>query len=315
MKNKLMIAALFAAVAIASHGGNALVAHAQTATTIVTTSNTAALQQQLDDAKAQLIQLQMQAGQIPAGDSGAAAAQQTSAPATSLSATDIADMNTALTALSSMLTNLQAKVTQDPQFAASNGSAVASVLQGIGHTVALIGTEMTGTHLAMVTPTTAQSSGSTGSAGKTGSVAATQPAVTPQPTQTAQASPAQTAPTTASPAPANTAPATAANIAPQTAQAASTFSFASLNWPLIIVIILIVAAIAIWLWWDDGDEKNQPAHVMKSNPSASQKPLQQPLQPINQVSVSLNNQGNTANKQPANTQTPLSSAVAQHGNR
>jgi hypothetical protein len=314
MKKKLIIAALFAAVAMASYGGNALVTHAQTAP-----SNTAALQQQLDDAKAQLIQLEMQAGQVPAGDNGTATAQPTvvsSAPTVTLSAADISEMNTALTALAGVLTNLQTQIAENPQFVTTNGPAVIGALQGISNTIASIGTEMAGANVAM---SAMPSTGSTGSMGSTG-VAQANPATTgnigsgattptTQPSQVAQTNPAATTPTTVNSAPANTAPVATV---PSTAQASSAFSFSKLNWPLIIVIILIVAAIAIWLWWDDGEEK-KPV-VARSNSPAPQKSVQQPLQSTT-TQVSINSQGQNANRQPASSQTPLSSAVAPQGNR
>ena len=88
----------------------------------MTTTNTATLQQQLDDAKAQLVQLQMQAGEVPVGDTGATTqpAQPVvtvspSAPAMTLSAADISEMDSALTALANLLVTVQTKAAQDPR--------------------------------------------------------------------------------------------------------------------------------------------------------------------------------------------------------
>ena len=313
MKKSLLLVAFFAAVAMASTGGTTLLAHAQSA-------SNATLQQQLDDAKAQLVQLQMQAGQVPTGDMVVGSAQpvtvtvtpvaptMTVTPSVSLSAADVAQMNTALTALANLLVTLQAKSAQDPNFISSNGPVVVSALQTISKTVAVIGSEMTGSNVAMTTPSNSASAGTapaTGVAqatpGQTG--AGTSVTATVQPTP-ATAPVAQVTPTT--PTVVNPAPAAAA---PQTAQTASAFSFSQLNWPLIIVIILIVAAIAIWLWWDDGDEKNQP--VVKISSPNPQKPMQQPLQQSNQ-----NSNANRPQQQPTmSSQTPLSSAVAPNGNR
>ena len=68
-------------------------------------------------------------------------------------------------------------------------------------------------------------------------------------------------------------------------------------------------------WWDDSEDVKQPA--VKTSSSAPQKPSQQPLQSMNQVSMN-SQQGQNANRQPTtppNAQTPLSSAVAPQGNR
>lgn len=302
-----------------------LMANAQS----LTPAQTAALQQQLDNAKAQLVQLQMQEGQVPAGDNNLPAATVTApvttqtvtptAPATSvampaatqaqtmtLSATDAAQMNTALTALAGVLKNLQSEIAGNPQFLATNGASVVATLKSIGNTVAMIGSQVEGGSIAMTAPqtTSGAATGNTGIAAQTAPAAAapTTPTVTTQPNVT------QPAPTTA-PVAAATTPTdqttptpTAANTAPLSATASS-FSLGKLNWPLIIVIILIVAAIAIWLWWDDGDEKSKPVVKNVSSQPSPQRPT---------VTVqSMNSQmGGGGQNQPSTQQTPMSAAMA-----
>ena len=290
MTKKFTIAAIFAAVAMASYGGSALLANAQVATGAMTPSQNASLQQQLDNAKAELIQLEMQAGQVPAGDNslpGATTAPVTvtvtpAAPTTALNSADIAEMDTS------------------------------------------IGTEITGATVAMnnpaIAPTTptVTSQPSTGSAmaqgsgaanGAAGSAGTSQPSATTQPSQVAQTNPSQTTPPT---------PAATTNPTPATTntETASSFSLGQLNWPLIVVIILVVAAIAIWLWWDDSDEKKP---VVKSTSPAPQKPIQH--QPQTTMNVSATSGSGSASvsasvnrPQPSPSQTPLSSAVSPQGN-
>ena len=332
MTKKFTIAAIFAAVAMASYGGSALLANAQVATGAMTPSQNASLQQQLDNAKAELIQLEMQAGQVPAGDNslpGATTAPVTvtvtpAAPTTALNSADIAEMDTALTALANMLGTLETRISSNPQFITSNGAAVVSVLQGISNSVASIGTEITGATVAMnnpaIAPTTptVTSQPSTGSAmaqgsgaanGAAGSAGTSQPSATTQPSQVAQTNPSQTTPPT---------PAATTNPTPATTntETASSFSLGKLNWPLIVVIILVVAAIAIWLWWDDSDEKKP---VVKSTSPAPQKPIQH--QPQTTMNVSATSGSGSASvsasvnrPQPSPSQTPLSSAVSPQGN-
>ena len=292
MKKTLILSTLL--IVMASYGGSALLANAQS----LTPAQTAAIQQQLDVAKAQLVQLEMQEGMIPQGDNdlpatAAIAATQASAPvqtmaAMTLSASDVVAMNTALTSLTAVLVSLQTKIAQNPQFATTNGQDVISALQGIGNTLASIVTEAKNGNIAMAAPQGLQASGSQ-------SVAQTAP-VTAVNTQVpaAVAGPATLAAITPAP----------AAVVPQTAQASSAFSFGALNWPLIIVIILIVAAIAIWLWWDDGEEVKRP--VVKLASTQPQRPLQPTFAPsTTQPSMIVNNNQAT---QPAAT--PMSSAVA-----
>ena len=309
MKKTLIFAAFFAAMAMVGYGGNALVTHAQTANT----QDSATLQQQLDAAKAQLIQLQMQAGQVPAGDNSLPQGTATAMPATGASATastgatlspaDISQMNTALTALANLLVTLQNRISQDPQFIASNAPVVISALQNIGQTVNVIGNEIETSHLAMAAPqatppmmsgagspatNVAQGNSAAAGAGSSNSASdeTTQSGASAQVDQGTQSTAAAGTDS------GNTSP---ANNAPQTAQASSAFSLSKLNWPLIIVIILIVAAIAMWLWWDDGEDKKP---VVKNQTAP-----QRPQQPVVQI------QNNQNIRQPAPSQTPLSSAV------
>ena len=71
MKKILFFAALI--VAIGSIGGNILTVHAQTTSTL-TPAQTVMFEQELAVAKATLVNLEQQAGMVPAGDSGTATA-------------------------------------------------------------------------------------------------------------------------------------------------------------------------------------------------------------------------------------------------
>ncbi len=314
MKKILILASLF--IAIASYGGSAILANAQS----LTPTQTAALQQQLDNAKAQLVKLQMDAGRVPAGDSsfpGNTAAptvtvtpSQPSATSMTLSAADIASINTALNGLTTALLTIQSEVSANPQLVASNSAGVISALRGIGTTLGTITNEIQSRNIAMATPST----GSTGSAmtgtgvaqanpGTAGSSNSAGPSVAIKPS-TQQPTPA---PATA-PAAQNTAPIAAttqpAAQQPQTAQATSAFSWSNLNWPLIVVIILIIAAIAIWLWWDDSEEKPAVRTIVTSNN------LQRPLSPAQPLQMNTHSSGPTAaHNSPASAPTPLSSAM------
>ncbi|HVO28931.1 MAG TPA: hypothetical protein VMT81_03045 [Candidatus Paceibacterota bacterium] len=308
MKKTMILAALF--MAIASYGGNTIPAHAQA----LTPAQTAALQQQLDVAKAQLVQLEMQQGMVPQGDSALPGAPATTvAPAApsaamTLSASDLTAIRTALSSLAGALTALQAKIAEDPQLATQNGPAMVAALQGIGNTVAVIGTELTGSNIAMSAPqpsqpqtsgaSVAQVSPAMGSSnGGAGTAQATMPAAGGNPVAANTVPEASTTPI--------------ANAAPQaqTAQASSAFSFGNLNWPLVAVIILIIAAIVIWLWWDDSEDKGKKKPVAPKAPPvapAPQKPVVVSVQTMGQPQVSVQTRPAAA----APVQTPMSAAMA-----
>lgn len=274
IKKYLTLAALI--IAIASYGG-ITVANAQTAQSL-TPAERAAAQQSLDVLKAKLINLQMQQGVVPAGDDAisnntavsaaapvAVATPTVASPATSLSASEVASLNNALTAFATTLQVLQTRIAQDPNFLSANQQSVMASLQGIATTLASIGTEVSNANIAATHPS------------QPGNIAQANPGTSRSAGSAAQTGGTTVAPSTQSnettPAPAATTP---TNAAPQTASA---FSFSKLNWPLIVVIILIVAAIAIWLFWDT--EETKPA--VKTVATAPQKPMQPftPPQPVN----------------------------------
>jgi hypothetical protein len=186
-------------------------------------------------------------------------------------------------------------------------------LQGIAGTIASIGNEVTNPSVAMTAPQTGSTSGgaiaqTNPSSGSGASVAPATPSAPVNPAQPTVVAPSEPTGPSQSATPSQPTTPSNVNTAPQTAQASSAFSFSKLNWPLIVVIILIIAAIAIWLWWDDGDDAKQPISVRVNSP-APQKPMQQPLQ----TTQSMNSSAQT--QKPATSPTPLSSAVAPHGNR
>jgi hypothetical protein len=332
MKKILIFAALFVAMASFGLGGTAVLAHAQTAPAATASpmspSDQAALEQQLQVAKAELIQLETQAGQVPAGDNTSAQPAMATSPVTvtltvpasgmtpsngmTLSATDISDINGTLSALAGVLVSLQTKLTQDPQFATTNGPAVVAQLQAIGNTLGgVIASMSTGgsSNIAMgnspsqaaTAPATAPSAGSSASAGN---AAGSDSGSAGSGAGIAQTTP--TAPVAGSNANGNTSagtagtPAAAAPIVPQTAQASSSFSFSKLNWPLIIVIVLIIAAIAIWLWWDDSEDTKQPT-VKTTSPA--------PQRPVQVVTMSNQMNGSNPSQQSSTPASPLSSAM------
>jgi hypothetical protein len=272
----------------------------------------ATLQQRLDVMKATLAQLQMQAGQVPAGDGGTmtkavpapvqvtvtATPMTTSAPSqmSTLGASDVTQIKAALGSLAAVLVSLQSQISAHPEMVASNGQGIVAALQSIGKTVVAIGTQMQGGKMGVTVPAASTPVSVAGS----GIVAQATPQIAVTPSKTAPAVTAQ-APVTVTPSPTSPSVVAKTDDAQQTAQAAASFSLGSLNWPLIIVILLIVVAIAVWLWWDDSSEV-APKQTVKTSPTAQQKPI---------VVQTMNQQVNNAQPRPqSSVQTPLSSAVS-----
>lgn len=252
MKKYFVFAVLAIAMAAFARTG---IVHAQTATT--TSANTATEQQQLDVAKATLINLEMQAGMTPQGDdqlgTGAVlGASTTTVPSTmtattGLSTSQVSYFEGALSQLVSSLAQLNATLQANPNMSSAQLSAIATTLGGMQSTVSNLTTQIAqdeqgGAPVAVTNPSTTGNTGTTGATATTGN------------TGVAQANPGQTATGTAT-APATT---TVTNPVQTTAQAGSIWSFAKSNWPVIVIIVLVIAILAI-LFWPEGDGKKPGA--------------------------------------------------------
>lgn len=251
MKKIIFFAVL--AVAFAGLGMQAGLVHAQT-------SDTASLQQQLDVAKATLVNMEMNAGMVPQGDdqlsAGTAAAPSASvtpsAPATGLSASQISYFDGVLTQMAGMLSQLNTAIAANPNMSQTQISAIASTLGTMKVTVSAIATQIAeggqGAPIAAASPSSHAATPATGNGAASG--------------QTAQANPAtSTAPATA---------ATSTNTAPAaTAQASSFWSFTKSNWPVLVIIVLVIAILAI-LFWPDKEAK---APTKSSGPASPSKPI------------------------------------------
>jgi len=210
-------------VAIASVGGNrmnVISAHAQT----LTQADAASLQASVDALKARLADLQAQANvqQPLLSVSGEPVALQQAPVTATLSEADVASLKSALSALAGVLTTLQSEFSANPGFAAQNSGGVIIALQGIGNTLAMIGTSLQGTSATPVTPVAAAPKAS-------------------EPAPFAVSNPVAIAPS--------------ANNQEQTAAVSSAWSLGNLNWPLVAIVSLAVAAIALWLWWPSKEEE------------------------------------------------------------
>jgi hypothetical protein len=269
MKKLFFFAVVTAAVAM--FGVRTGIVHAQTVTT--NTENTAALQQELDVAKATLINLEMQAGMIPAGDSqlgtGATATASTAAPAgtqvtTGISASQAAYFNGVLSQLGTALVDLKATLQANPNMNATQIAAIASTLGSMQGTVSTISGEIAqanqGSPVAVTTPTPSANTGSAATpAAGNGATTKTQPA-----TGVAQAAPATTSPA------AGASTGTASNPVQTTAQASSIWSFTASNWPVLAIILLVLAILAI-LFWPEKEAK-APTVQKAATPSSPKAP-------------------------------------------
>jgi hypothetical protein len=206
------------------------------------------LEQELQIAKATLINLEMQQGIIPAGDSeltsGATAQPVTVAqPTTSgLTPTEVSYFTGLLSQLASSLSQLEATIVANPNM---NSTQIASISATLGG--------MKGTLLAMTTQI-AQDEHSSNIAMTAPSAGVVAGASTSTPTQVAQTAPATTS---------------ATNAVQATTQASSVWSFAKANWPVIVIILLVIAILAI-LFWPENEAKAPVKTV--SYPSAPSAP-------------------------------------------
>lgn len=265
MKRLLFFAALI--VAIGSIGGN-MVAHAQT----LTPAQTAAIQQQLDVAKATLANLEMQANVVPPVDAGtpgtipasiAGTGSQGATPvvaataATALSADQISAFKTTLSTLAAMLTQLDASLATNTTLTPSQETAVQATLNG-----------MQGTLVAMANDVA--NGGGTNPVANSAPVAATQPASAPIAVNSAPAVAAVATPSTT--VVAQTQPATVDNTVPQTAQASSLWSFTKAHWPTIVIVLLVIAILAILFW----PEKELAVRTVSTGAAGSGKPKSAP---------------------------------------
>jgi hypothetical protein len=239
-----------------------MVAHAQT----LTPAQTAAIQQQLDVAKATLANLEMQANVVPPVDAGtpgtipasiAGTGSQGATAATALSADQISAFKTTLSTLAAMLTQLDASLATNTTLTPSQETAVQATLNG-----------MQGTLVAMANDVA--NGGGTNPVANSAPVAATQPASAPIAVNSAPAVGAPVTPSTT--VVAQTQPATVDNTVPQTAQASSLWSFTKAHWPTIVIVLLVIAILAILFW----PEKELAVRTVSTGAAGSGKPKSAP---------------------------------------
>lgn len=306
MKKTIFFVALFAA--IVSFGGKMILTHADD----LTPTDKAALQQSLDVMKAKLVNLEMQAGSIPQGDSGTGTSmtqvlvqpdmQASVQPGQmALSAQDTAAIQSALEALKVALVGLQSEVASNPDMATAKGPIVIATLQGIGNTLATIGTVIQGGDM---TPTT-------GTITPQGIAAA--PQISPSPSQSFPAMPSVNNPVAQSQTGNGMIPSTPGTVGvvntTEPAQTASIWVTMKNNWPLIAITVLVI--IAIFLWFSRDDEQR---FAVETIPSIPIRPTETSRQGI--FSSAVSNQEKTVSPQQvpmgnyAPPATPLSAAVS-----
>ena len=253
MKKTFLLAAL---AIVAAFGMRTGIVHAQTNSS--SPANTAALQQQLDVAKATLVNLEMQAGMVPQSDDQLGAnvavtaqpgqpAAASSAPA--LSAAQVIYYRGVLAELSASLTTLQATLKANPTMGVSQASAIASTLDTLRGTVSSIALAITGTNSDLAVNAPAPSAPATQGNGGTAA----------RGTGTAVA---QSAPTT-------TAAGATSSQVQTTAQVSSVWGFVKNNWPVLVIILLVLAILAI-LFWPENEAKAPT--VQKSAASSPKAP-------------------------------------------
>lgn len=282
---KLFFAAIAAFVfAVGSHGGIVPAAHAAT----LTPDQTASLQQKLDVMKARLIQLQMQNGVIPDGDSGtgmvlgASAVSVNALQASSLSPAQVAQIGATLDALRSTLVSLQSTLASNPELSATSQASTVLTLQAIGKTLALIGASFSGANTAANTAPIAL---------QTPAESHLVPRESPSPVVASANKREASAPGAKEASPV-TAPVA-------TAQVSSILSlskaFSKAHWPTITIIALIMLALVVLFWPSRKEELSKAQVVTKSVPPVSVKTY-----PANiSVSASPARSGQTLNVQSA----------------
>jgi hypothetical protein len=263
MKKLLLFAVV--AFAIMSFGTHIGLVHAQTANPTV---STATLEQELQVAKATLVNLEMEAGMVPQGDaglpSGSTVAPAAPAAAAQLSAPDRVALSSALGSLVSALSSFNATIAANPQAVTSHQAAIASVLSGMQST--------------LVAMNSAVQNGSFPGSGSVAAVtpapiaAATQPA-TPAPASAPIASNQPTSqPSTGSLAP--TAAPAGTNDQAQTAQVSSTGNFFVNHWPTITIIVLVALILLILFWPSKGnDNEDHGSSRPVAKPQAPNRPV------------------------------------------
>ncbi|MDR3582731.1 MAG: hypothetical protein P4L67_05650, partial [Candidatus Pacebacteria bacterium] len=233
------------------------------ATDTPATVSTATLLQELQVAKATLLNLQMKEGMIPQGDDqtspGTTAQPVTVAqpvPATSgLTASEIVHFNEILSQLAGSLLQLAQVVNAHPAMTPAQTASIATALNGMKGALLSMSTEIAqdegGAPIAIATPSTGVVAG----------------ASTAAPSQTAQ-TPAAATPAASASTPAVTAEATpATNSAQAGTKLSSVWSFTKANWPVIVIILLVIAILAI-LFWPEKEAKTS-AKTAASAPKAA----------------------------------------------
>jgi hypothetical protein len=246
------------AVALAGFGMQAGTVHAQSMTATAAPVSNAQLEQELQVAKATLINLEMQQGIIPASDDQMTAGTGTTAQPISvaqptvlgLSPTEVSYFNGVLSELTSSLAQLEGIIVANPNLNTTQLASISTTLDGMKGTLLAMSTQIAqdenSSNIAMTAPSTGIVAG----------------ASTTTPAQVAQTAPANTPATTP-------AAATSTNTVQATTQPSSVWSFTKANWPVIVIILLVIAILAI-LFWPESEAKTPVKTV--SYPSAPSAP-------------------------------------------
>jgi hypothetical protein len=247
------------AVALAGYGVSTGIANAQTVTSSQVSN--AALEQELQVAKATLINLETQQGMVPQGDDqlGSSAApvvaqtQPTQTQATTgLSVSQISAFENTLATLVGTLSQLNATLNANPNMDASQIAAIETTLNGMQGTVVAmangIATDEAASPIAMTSPAASTPSTNGTPASAPAQVAQTAPTPVSAPTAAVSAS----VPATSANAPAAV---VATNPVQATAQASSIWSFTKSHWPAIVIILLVIVILAILFWPESGSDE------------------------------------------------------------
>jgi hypothetical protein len=240
------------AVALAGFGMQTGTVHAQSMTTTGAQVSNAQLEQELQVAKATLVNLEMQQGVIPAGDSEmtsgtteqpVAVAQPTTS---GLTPTEVSYFNGILSQLTSSLGQLEATIVANPNLNTTQLASISTALNGMKGTLLAMTTQIAQdeniSNIAMTSPSRGVVAG----------------ASTVAPAQVAQTASATTSASAA----------TVAANSTNTARASSVWSFTKANWPVIVIILLVIAILAILFWPENEAKVSTKSTTSPSVPSA-----------------------------------------------
>lgn len=235
------------------------IVHAQTVAATATSVDNAALEQQLQVAKATLINLEMQNGMTPAAGDNQITPGTTAQPVTAtsgLSASEVSYFNGVLSQLTSSLSELEATIVANPNMDSAQIASISATLGGMKTSLVSMTNEIAqdeqGSSVVAITSPAA----TTGTA----NAAATDAATSSKTAQQTVAAADSATPTGAQ------ATSTAKNSIHVAAQMSSVWSFTKTNWPVILIILLVIAILMILFW-----PENESGTSVKSTTNADTK--------------------------------------------